>query len=58
MVRQKVQGNLNNFEFTPSEPPGLTATSSVKLITNSPIEFYSLFVDYEILDLLVNETNP
>ncbi|KAG8303721.1 hypothetical protein J6590_002728 [Homalodisca vitripennis] len=57
IVWQNVKGALNEFIFSPPEPPGVTKAASDKISTNKPFEFYSLFVDDEVLDLLVTETN-
>ncbi|KAG8314070.1 hypothetical protein J6590_100896 [Homalodisca vitripennis] len=47
IVWQNVKGALNEFIFSPSEPPGVTKAASDKISTNKPFEFYSLFVDDE-----------
>ncbi|KAG8253572.1 hypothetical protein J6590_030848 [Homalodisca vitripennis] len=57
VIWHKVKGYLNNFEFSPRQPPGVTDAAKAKLRDNSPFEFYSLFIDDEVLDMIVNETN-
>lgn len=59
IVWQNIQGSLNDFDFIPKQPPGVSALASNtrRLDTHSALEFYSLFLDNDILDMLVNETN-
>lgn len=57
IVWQNIQGNLNDFDFTSKQPPRVSALASNRLDTHSALEFYSLFLDSDILDMLVNETN-
>lgn len=48
-------GNLNIFPFT--ENPGFSQNFFTKREGNDPIHFYKLFIDDEILSLIVQETN-
>lgn len=48
---------MNDFDLTPRQPPGVSALASNRLDTHSAFEFYSLFLDNDILHMLVNETN-
>lgn len=48
---------MNRFQFSPINPPGLTANARDKLVNKTAFEFFSLFIDDEILGLLVNESN-
>lgn len=57
IIWSDMEGNLNNFNFLPAERPGISEATDLHLLKNSPFEFYSLFLDNEILDLLVTETN-
>lgn len=57
IIWHAVEGNLNTFNFRPNENPGLSQYARQKLVSNTPFEFYSLFLDDEILDLIISETN-
>lgn len=56
IVWQKVQSNFKDFDLTPRQPPGVSAVASNRWDTHSAFDFYSLFLDNDILDMLVNET--
>lgn len=52
-----VKGNLNKFDFTPAQQPGIKNSITNKLQGSSVFDYYSIFVDEEVLNLLVLETN-
>jgi hypothetical protein len=52
-----VTGNLNNFAFNPAKQPYIDNTLQRELQDASILDFYSIFVDDEVLDMLVLETN-